>query len=296
MDRLPSLPTDKKDIKVFVSQSMQHSTAEKVMKERQIILCYLMTLYPGYNFKLINQYSLKDKEEWKDKSLRGRRWACLGRSIEMMADADLIVFMQDAIMPGSNAPGCSVEWQVAQAYMEEYPGDYSITTDKILRDEIHIRKNVVKESFNTILNHIIAADFDKYYAFFRELISVVMEQTELVDNEFEWNDNARVYYGDMVDDDYIISVELSKDFVLYDGTKDLGNIFAFTFESKTTDPESANPYITIRSIDTDEHTGVYIDGSNFSDDDKHINVFKALTEYVELKKEDIKEFNEVIPS
>lgn len=292
MDRLPSLPTDKKDINVFVSQSMQHSTADRVMKERQLIKAYLMTLYPGYNFNLINQYSLKDKEDWKDKSPRGRRWAGLGRSIEMMADADLIVFMQDAIIPGSNAPGCSVEWQVALAYIEEYPGEYSITTDKILRDEIHIRKNVVKDSFITIVNHIIAADFDKYYGYFRELINVVMEQNEWVkDNEFEWNDNTRAYYGDMVDDDFIISVELSKDFVLYDGTKDLGNIFSFTFESTTTDPDAANPYITIKSVDTDEHTGLYIDASNFSEDDKQINVFKALTEYVELKREDIKEFN-----
>lgn len=291
MDRLPSLPTDKKDIKVFVSQSMQHSTAEKVMKERQIIMCYLKTLYPGYDFTLINQYSLKDKEDWKDKSPRGRRWACLGRSIEMMADADLIVFMQDAIVPGSNAPGCSVEWAVAQEYMVEYPGEYSITTDKILRDEIHIRKNTIKESFGTVLTHIIAVDFDKYYGYFRELINVVMEQNEWVkDNEFEWNDNNHTYYGDMVDDDFIISVELSKEFTTIDGAKDLGNMFAFTFESKPTEP-GVYSYITIRSIDTDEHTGLYIDTANFSDDDKQIHVFKALMDYVELKKEDIKEFN-----
>ena len=123
---LPKLP---ETTQVFVSQAMQHSTPEKVHTERMQIIAKLQKLYPETNFILIDQYDIQDPPEWESKTPRGIRWARLARSIDMMADADLIVFTNDALdynQTGILAPGCLSEHTVASKYQNEYPNEYFI--------------------------------------------------------------------------------------------------------------------------------------------------------------------------
>ena len=116
------LPTLPETTRVFVSQAMQHSTPEKVHNERDGIMEKLKKLYPNNEFILIDQYDIQDPPEWESKSPRGIRWARLARSIDMMADADLIVFTNDALdynQTGVLAPGCLSEHKVATEYHNE---------------------------------------------------------------------------------------------------------------------------------------------------------------------------------
>lgn len=167
------LPTLPETTKVFVSQAMQHSTPEKVHSERDGIMEKLKKLYPDNEFILIDQYDIKDPPEWESKSPRGIRWAKLARSIDMMSEADLIVFTYDAIdynQTGVIAPGCLSEHKVASEYQNEYPNEYFIMYEYQLDYELECR-DVPQFTQNII--ECVKDDIEKYNRYWCKLISVV---------------------------------------------------------------------------------------------------------------------------
>lgn len=112
--------------KLFISQSMQHSTPEEVMRVRERIFSIVKDAYPGETFELIDQYNVEDNPVWKDMDPRALRWTRLAHSIIMMGQADLIVFDDESLK--GNAPGCNAEYAIAKEYHKEYPDSYQYTT------------------------------------------------------------------------------------------------------------------------------------------------------------------------
>ena len=91
-------------MKVFLSQPMHGLTEEEVMVERTRCLKWLQEKY-GY-VELIDNYHHNDAPE-----KAGRLWH-LGRSIQMMGEADAVFFC----CGWAGAKGCSIEYEIAVQY------------------------------------------------------------------------------------------------------------------------------------------------------------------------------------
>ena len=76
-------------MKVFISQAMHGKTEEEVMERRKEIIKDLQERYKNRKLEVIDNYTHPDAPEDA-----GRLWH-LGRSIQQMEDADLIVFDRD---------------------------------------------------------------------------------------------------------------------------------------------------------------------------------------------------------
>lgn len=90
--------------KLFISQPMRGKTNDKIILERQKILEKLNGVDASYYLidSVINEPN-------------SNPITLLGRSIELMADADVILFMSG----WENARGCVIEHQVAVSYNKE---------------------------------------------------------------------------------------------------------------------------------------------------------------------------------
>lgn len=90
-------------MKIFISLPMHGRTDEEIKKEMKRGVEYLKIFYKDEKIELIDtMLDLGDAP----------RLAYLGRSIQLMADADLVLFM-----PGWNeANGCLVEYSTAIRY------------------------------------------------------------------------------------------------------------------------------------------------------------------------------------
>ena len=90
-------------LKAAISQPMAGKTEEQIMMERR----YLVSQLEGLGFEVINTILDVPKVEYNPVLY-------LGKSIELMAEADVIVFM-----PGwENARGCVIEHEVARRYQK----------------------------------------------------------------------------------------------------------------------------------------------------------------------------------
>lgn len=248
------LPTLPETTKVFVSQSMQHSTPEKVHAERDSIMEKLKKLYPDNEFILIDQYDIKDPPEWESKSPRGIRWARLARSIDMMADADLIVFTYDAIdynQTGVLAPGCLSEHKVATEYQNEYPNEYFIMYEYQLDYELECR-DVPQFTQNII--ECVKADIEKYNRYWCKLISVVKKHMPDLDiNDFLVNDSTNEWVLEYSSPGSMsILASLNKCVVIDEPDYDGGAFFEFIISIPMNAPGTTSSSIIIRSYYYDD--------------------------------------------
>lgn len=271
---------------VFISQSMQHSSIEKFLRERQCVIASLKALYPDVEFNVIQQQDMKVPDDWKEKNPRALRWAQLGKSIEMMGEADLIVFVNDGI-DTDIAPGCKSEYAVVINYFAEYPASYKWCTLSDLRDALTETTGQCDAFENNIIE-CVKVDIKKYSEYFQELVNIMRPLVPELDfNRFDINDNSTEWFVEYQHESLEIHAALNKCALIDDDDYDLGRFFVFMVEEyKEGQPVSS---ITIRSINTDNHTGLYIDTSSYDDSSKYANIFEALMEYVELLAEDIEE-------
>lgn len=255
------LPTLPETTKVFVSQAMQHSTPEKVHTERMEIMTKLQKLYPETNFILIDQYDIQDPPEWESKSPRGIRWARLARSIDMMADADLIVFTYDAIdynQTGILAPGCLSEHTVASKYQNEYPNEYFIMYEYQLDYELECR-DVPQFTQNII--ECVKDDIERYNRYWCKLISVVKKHLPDINlSDFLVNDSTNEWVLEYSSGSMSICCSLNKCVVIDEPDYDDGAFFEFSIFIPMNDVhESTNANIIIRSFYyNDEVNGIRV--------------------------------------
>lgn len=248
---LPKLP---ETTHVFVSQAMQHSTPEKVHTERMQIIAKLQKLYPDTNFILIDQYDIQDPPEWKSKTPRGIRWARLARSIDMMADADLIVFTYDAIdynQTGILAPGCLSEHTVASKYQNEYPNEYQIMYEYQLDYELECR-DVPQFTQNII--ECVKDDIERYNRYWCKLISVVKKHMPDINlSDFLINDSTNDWVLEYSSPGSMsICCSLNKCVVIDEPDYDSGAFFEFIVSIPTNAPGTTSAHITIRSYYYDD--------------------------------------------
>ena len=248
---LPKLP---ETTQVFVSQAMQHSTPEKVHTERMQIIAKLQKLYPDTNFILIDQYDIQDPPEWESKTPRGIRWARLARSIDMMADADLIVFTYDAIdynQTGILAPGCLSEHTVASKYQNEYPNEYQIMYEYQLDYELECR-DVPQFTQNII--ECVKDDIERYNRYWCKLISVVKKHMPDINlSDFMVNDTSTNWVLEYSSGSMSIVASLSKCVVVDEPDYDGGAFFEFSIFIPMNDvPGTTDANIIIRSYYRDD--------------------------------------------
>ena len=93
-------------IKVFVSQPMNGLTDDEIYKNRMEILSHL----PGgiENYEVLDTFITEDAPE----GLSNPGLWYLGKSLEMMADADMVIFAKGF----QNNRGCLVEELAAEKY------------------------------------------------------------------------------------------------------------------------------------------------------------------------------------
>lgn len=99
--------TSKTAKKVFVSQLMRGATRESILVERVTAIDELQAVMPQYELEIID--SILDVPS--DKSQNAPMW-CLGQAISMMADADMVLFLDG----WRNARECMAEYTVASNY------------------------------------------------------------------------------------------------------------------------------------------------------------------------------------
>lgn len=117
-------------ISIFISQVMNNKTENEIKEERDAAIDRLKVLYKGTEFKILESYF---KYEWVNDNYKNKPLKFLSKSIDMMANADLVVFIGD----WKNARGCRVEHLCAQSY-----------GISILNFHTHIDKEVTNEDNN----------------------------------------------------------------------------------------------------------------------------------------------------
>ena len=271
-----SLPAiSKKKNKVFVSQAMQHSTPEKVHKERDAIMEKLKKVYPEHEFELIDQYHVDEPVEWKSKSPRELRWARLGRSIEMMSHADIIVFAESALMK-NYAPGCMAEHTVAMSYKSEYDPDEYVVIQEATLDR-YIQENKLCAFYDNIIK-CVSYDVKIFVDYFEELITIVKRFIPIDNMNFTVNDTENEWYTEWVQYPYYICAELSKCCIIDEEDYDNGKFFTFTMEMGNPTDKSI---IIIKSYNNGDVKGLKLDKYDLSNNTTHIALFEALKEVCE---------------
>jgi len=269
-----SLPVlRKKKNKVFVSQPMQHATAEQVHKERDGIMNKLKQVYPEHEFELIEQYHVAEPADWKDKSPRELRWARLARSIDMMSKADVIVFAESFME--TFAAGCQAEHTVAMAYKTEYDdGEYHVIHASELNRYI---KNNGLNPLQKNINNCIDADIKDFIDYYEELIAIIRRYMP-VDEPTAANDTENEWYVEFVHLPYYMCSSLSKSCLIDDEDYDNGEFFKFVFEYGYNEMSR----IVIKSYNNGETKGLKVDEYTVSPGTTvPIAIFEALREACE---------------
>lgn len=93
-------------IKIFISQPMGGRTDEEILLEKAAIIKELQVCYTGQRFEILDSF-IEDAPSVKNKSL-----FYLGKSIEILSQADMAVFSID----WENYRGCVIEYECCKAY------------------------------------------------------------------------------------------------------------------------------------------------------------------------------------
>lgn len=94
-------------MKVFVSLPMADKPIERIKVEQLDIFLRFVYDKPAWEYELIDSV-LPDESDYESNH---SVW-CLGRSVQLMADADLVIFARD----WRDARGCRVEHSVCELY------------------------------------------------------------------------------------------------------------------------------------------------------------------------------------
>lgn len=89
--------------KIFISQPMRDKTQEQIVNARNEAVAIIREKYND-DVTILESY----KPEFKDLP----PIACLGESLKIMAEADIVVFIGD----WTSARGCEIEHEVADKY------------------------------------------------------------------------------------------------------------------------------------------------------------------------------------
>lgn len=89
--------------KIFISQSMRDKSQEQIVNARNEAVAVIREKYND-DVTILDSY----KPEFKDLP----PIACLGESLKIMAEADIVVFIGD----WASARGCKIEHEVADKY------------------------------------------------------------------------------------------------------------------------------------------------------------------------------------
>lgn len=89
--------------KIFISQPMRDKTQEQIVNARNEAVAIIREKYND-DVTILESY----KPEFKDLP----PIACLGESLKIMAEADVVVFIDD----WTSAKGCEIEHEVADKY------------------------------------------------------------------------------------------------------------------------------------------------------------------------------------
>ena len=99
--------------KIFISQPMRDKTPEYIEKERQHLIEVAKRELKENWVEILKSYN----PEWKDLNPID----CLGKSLQIMAQADIVVFAKD----WESARGCRIEHAVASEYGKTVIESYS---------------------------------------------------------------------------------------------------------------------------------------------------------------------------
>lgn len=106
-----------KILKVFISQPMNGASMQDVRRERANFLSVWKEIQLSFGFNEINRGShfidsfLKEFNPEAD-DINARSIKFLAKSLELMADADIVYFACDP----NKSRGCKIEYEVAKAY------------------------------------------------------------------------------------------------------------------------------------------------------------------------------------
>lgn len=95
-------------MKVFISQPMNGKTIDEIREERLIAMEELMNKFPNEEFQIIDTILPDPGLEPESRN----RIFMLGRSIQLLADADLVYLSKG----WQDSNGCMVEYEIAKRY------------------------------------------------------------------------------------------------------------------------------------------------------------------------------------
>ena len=94
-------------MKIFISQVMRNKTEQEILVERAYAIEQARRVYDGHKLEILDTYFPEFEDKGKREPLK-----YLAKAIEMMADADAVVFA-----PGwEDGRGCKIEQECAKAY------------------------------------------------------------------------------------------------------------------------------------------------------------------------------------
>lgn len=93
-------------VRFFLSHPMSGIPEEEVLELRRKMTEYLVKRYPEFQVEIINNYHHEDAP-----INAGRLWH-LGKSIQLMEKADIVVFSPD----WQKAKGCKIEKKICRSY------------------------------------------------------------------------------------------------------------------------------------------------------------------------------------
>lgn len=95
--------------KIFISQPMRGRKDDEIREERREIMAQVAMRFPGEDVQEIKSFI---PDEFHKTDFKNVGLAYLGKSLTMLAEADLAVFVQGY----ADARGCKIEHEAAVAY------------------------------------------------------------------------------------------------------------------------------------------------------------------------------------
>lgn len=106
--------------KIFISQPMRGKTDEEILKERDAAVFYVQELFNDREIEVIDSF-------FKDAPHDAKPLWYIGKSIQLMADADIVFFAEG----WKDARGCKIEHECAVQYGKVF---IDMTEDEFLND------------------------------------------------------------------------------------------------------------------------------------------------------------------
>ncbi len=96
-------------IKIFIAQPMRHKSDAEIIEERYRIIARINNeLFKGEEIEILNSYM----EDFVDTTLKNKSLNYLGRSIQLLSEADCVYFGEG----WREARGCHIEHECAERY------------------------------------------------------------------------------------------------------------------------------------------------------------------------------------